>query len=180
MLAFWRIFCPGVRKWRWGWWLAWASLCGCLALHAQSPVPDGSSAIVGDWLVASRDAIIRIEREGDGYAGRIVWQLHDTYGPEDGPALAGKTVTDRHNPDPLLRSRPLAGLRLLWGLHYDPDGRKWVGGRVYDSDDGKTYHCEIRLLDRDRLSLRGYIGVPLLGGSTTWTRTQAPPVTGSP
>jgi len=133
-----------------------------------------ASAIEGDWLVETRDAIIRIERQGDQYEGRIVWQLHDTYGPEDGPGLNGKIVTDRNNPDPALRSLPLTGLRLLWGLRYDADEHIWVDGHVYNSDNGKTYHCQVRLLDHDRLKLRGYIGISLLGGSTTWTRTQAP------
>lgn len=140
----------------------------------DDPASPAASAIEGDWLVESRDAIIRIERQGDQYEGRIVWQLHDTYGPEDGPDLDGKIVTDRNNPDPALRSLPLTGLRLLWGLSYDADERRWVDGHVYNSNNGKTYHCQVRLLDHDRLKLRGYIGISLLGGSTTWTRVQMP------
>jgi len=161
------------RLWH-AWLFAWV-LMGSVAF-AQTPVGDGSpaSAIVGDWLVESRDAIIRIEPAGDGYVGTIVWQLHDTYGPEDGPVLSGKTVTDRHNPDPALRNRPLTGLRLLWGLRYNNDTHAWVDGYVYDSDNGKQYHCEIHVPSSDRLVLRGYIGIPLLGGSTTWTRTHEP------
>lgn len=145
--------------------------CAAAALAEGQDLPE-AAAIEGDWLVQSRDAIIRIEREGDQYQGHIVWQLHDTYGPEDGPALNGKIVTDRNNPDPALRARPLTGLRLLWGLHYEPDHHMWVDGRVYDSDNGKTYHCQIHLQDNDHLILRGFIGISLLGGSTTWTRTK--------
>lgn len=148
----------------------------CAAAFAQTPAGDGSpaSAIEGDWLVDSRDAIIRIEREGDTFVGTIVWQLHDRYSAEDGPDLNGKIVTDRHNPDPALRSRPLTGLRLLSGLHYDADAHAWVNGHVYDTDNGKQYHCEIHLPSSDRLVLHGYIGITLLGGSTTWTRTHEP------
>lgn len=162
------------------WWRAALQLAlavvVCGSVWAQTPQGDGSpgSAIVGDWLVQSRDAIIRIERQGDEYVGTIVWQLHDTYGPEDGPELSGKIVTDRHNPDPALRSRPLTGLRLLWGLRYDAGARNWVDGYVYNSDNGKQYHCEVRVPSADKLVLRGFIGVPLLGGSTTWTRTHEP------
>lgn len=133
-----------------------------------------ADAIVGDWLVHSRDAVIRIERHGDAFGGSIVWQRHDTYGPEDGPQLDGTTVTDRHNPDPALRSRPLTGLPLLRGLRYDASAHAWVDGYVYNTDNGKEYHCEIHLPSPDRLRLHGYIGVPLLGGSTTWTRTHEP------
>lgn len=148
-------------------------LAAGLAL-AATRAADPADALLGDWQVASRDAIVRIERVGDEYQGRLVWLLHDRYGPEDGPALAGRPVTDRNNPDPALRDRPLLGLRLLWGLHYDGAGA-WTGGWVYDSDDGRRYRCEIELEDRNHLRLRGYLGIPLLGGSTVWTRVERAP-----
>lgn len=147
----------------------------CVAIvvaRADDATP--ADAVVGDWLVHSRDAVIRIERDGDTFVGTIVWQLHDTYGPEDGAALDGKTVTDRHNPDPALRSRPLTGLRLLRGLRYDASTNTWSHGHVYNTDNGKEYHCEIHLASPDRLILHGYIGVTLIGGNTTWTRAHAP------
>lgn len=153
--------------------LALLLLCsaGVAAADSADPryVPE-PSAIAGDWLVESHDAVIRIEQAGDEYQGYILWQLHDTYGPEDGPDLNGKIVTDRHNPDPALRSRPLTGLRLLTGLKFDPDSKKWKGGHIYNSDDGRTYNCWVRLRSPDRLQLHGYIGVSLFGGSTIWTR----------
>lgn len=150
-------------------------LCGPVAAReAGDQGHPAEASIVGDWLVQSRDAVIRIERVGDEYEGHIVWQLHETYGPEDGAELSGKTVTDRKNPDPALRSRPLTGLRLLWGLRYDADSSEWLDGRVYDTDNGKVYHCQIRLLSDDKLSLRGYIGISLLGGNTVWTRVNGP------
>jgi uncharacterized protein (DUF2147 family) len=147
----------------------------CTADDSVADLP-AAAGIVGDWLVESQDAVIRIERVGDEYQGYILWQLHDTYGPEDGPALNGKIVTDRNDPDPALRSRPLTGLRLLKGLRYDAVSNKWVGGHVYNSDNGKTYNCLVRLPNPNRLVLRGYIGISLFGGSTTWTRvTMKPP-----
>lgn len=158
---------------------AWLGLAACLLLWGLTgPVSaDGATAyapaasdIVGDWLVESRDAVIHIEQVGNEYQGYILWQLHDTYGPEDGPALVGKIVTDIHNPNPALRSRPLTGLRLLTGLTFDPGDRKWEHGRVYNSDDGRTYNCWVRLRSLDRLQLHGYIGISLFGGSTVWSR----------
>lgn len=135
---------------------------------------EAADAILGDWRVASGDALVRIERHGDEYQGRLVWLLHDRYGPEDGRALAGKPVTDRNNPDPTLRNRPLLGLRLLWNLRYDGKG-KWSGGWIYNSNDGRRYRCEAQLEDADHLRVRGYLGIPLLGGSTVWTRVPRPP-----
>lgn len=165
-------------------------VCACLSLllavvdcyAAASNVPGepaAASAIVGDWLVANHGAVIRIQQAGDTFEGYIAWQLHDTYGPEDGPALDGKVVTDRNNPDPALRARPLTGLRLLTGLHFDLADNKWTGGEVYDTDNGRTYHCMVRLAGPNRLVFRGYIGVPLFGKNTYWTRViMRPPVPG--
>ena len=64
-------------------------------------------------------------------------------------------------------------MRLLWGLHFDGKDT-WQDGRVYDSDDGHTYHCHVHMEDPDHLRLRGYVGFSLLGGSTVWTRTSGP------
>ncbi|WP_158543526.1 DUF2147 domain-containing protein [Dyella solisilvae] len=152
--------------------LAWGVATAMQVAVDQTSPP--ATDIEGDWLVQTRDAIIRIERHGDQFEGRIVWQLHDRYGPEDGSERSGKIVTDMNNPDPAQRSQPLTGLRMLWGLRYDVERKAWVDGRVYNPDSGKTYHCLVRLPEHDRLILRGYIGVSLLGGNTTWTRTHEP------
>jgi uncharacterized protein (DUF2147 family) len=143
---------------------------GGVAAADPAVAGDPADAIVGDWLVQSRDAVVRIARTDDGYEGRIVWQLRDHYGPEDGPDWDGKVAVDRYNPDPALRSRTIDGLRLIWGLNYRPEDGEWNGGHVYDADDGRTYRCRIRLRDPDHLKLRAYVGITLLGGSTTWTR----------
>jgi uncharacterized protein (DUF2147 family) len=150
--------------------LAWG-LAGLL-LVAAAAAPAPADRILGDWMVDSRDAIVRIEGHGSGdqrrYAGRIVWLKDDHYHPADGAALDGRPVMDLHNPDPALRSRPLLGIRLVWDLRYD--GELWTDGHVYNSDNGQTYGCLVRLVDDDHLKLRGFIGIPLFGGSTIWTR----------
>lgn len=160
-----------VRRWRDVWLCAWVLLMlySGYAMAGEAYVPQ-SSSIVGDWLVKSRDAVIRIEKVGGEYQGYILWQLHDTYGPEDGPQLNGKIVTDRNNPNPALRSRPLTGLRLLTGLRFDPESHKWKDGRIYNADNGRTYNCLVRMLGPNRLQLRGYIGISLFGGNTVWSR----------
>jgi uncharacterized protein (DUF2147 family) len=153
-----------------------AALCLLPAFSwGANAADDPANAIVGDWLVESRDAVIHIERHGNEFEGHIAWQLHNTYGPEDGPELNGKLVLDRNNPDPAKRSRPLDGLRLIWDLRYDPDRREWRGGRVYDADDGHTYNCMMHMVDADHLRLRGYFGITLIGGSSTWTRVSKVP-----
>jgi uncharacterized protein (DUF2147 family) len=46
----------------------------------------------------------------------------------------------------------------------------WTGGRVYDPKNGKSYQGKMTLVSPNRLNLRGYVGIPLFGRTTNWTR----------
>lgn len=73
-----------------------------------------------------------------------------------------------------LKDRPLKGMRILDGLRWD--GASWTGGTVLDPDTGKTYRATIRVAEDGRsLSLRGYIGISLLGRTQRWVRAPAGP-----
>ena len=47
---------------------------------------------------------------------------------------------------------------------------KPTSGTIYDPSTGNTYSCRLTLEGADRLLLRGYLGIPLIGRTTTWTR----------
>ncbi len=48
-----------------------------------------------------------------------------------------------------------------------------VGGQILDPDNGKVYRSKVHLIDNGKkLSVRGYIGVPMLGRSQTWLRQE--------
>lgn len=129
----------------------------------------GSDGITGIWEVAEGDGRIEISRCGAAYCGAIVWLLEPLYPADDRGGMAGQPLVDRENPKKELRSRPLLGLRLMEGYRYQGENF-WDHGTIYNTENGKTYRSNIRLRSPDRLELRGYIGVPLLGGSTVWKR----------
>ena len=118
------------------------------------------NAAEGLWLTENHRSVIKIENCGDRLCGHIFW------------IIKGGMATDRKNPDQTQRSRPMCGLKLLWGFEAD-DAAHWSGGRIYKADDGDTYHATIEALSADRLKLRGYVGIPLFGASQTWTRVSA-------
>lgn len=69
------------------------------------------------------------------------------------------------------KGAPVVGLVILSGLK--KDGEDYAGGQILDPDNGKTYASKVRLTDGGKkLSVRGYIGVPLLGRSQTWLREE--------
>jgi uncharacterized protein (DUF2147 family) len=132
---------------------------GVHAADATQPAGDAQATqILGNWLTQKRDGIIQISRTREGlYQGQIV-------GGDD------PQRTDAHNPDPTLRARRLLGQVILQDMQYDGAGR-WSAGTIYDPDTGHTYRCRLQLrAGADRLSVRGFLGVSLLGRSQTWTR----------
>lgn len=116
--------------------------------------------IVGTWLSGDGDGWIEITRHDDSINGRIAGS------PNDNPE---RSRVDDKNPDASLRDRELIGLNLFSGFRFDGDDR-WVDGRIYDPNRGKTYRCIITVIDDDTLKMRGYIGVPLIGRTEIWTR----------
>jgi uncharacterized protein (DUF2147 family) len=134
------------------------ALALCTLLVTTVPAQEAAnSAILGRWLTEPRDGIIEIARAADGsYQGRII-----------GGNAPGRV--DAKNPDVNRRQQLLLGQPILAGMHADGDNA-WSGGTIYEPDSGRTYKCRIELLDRDRLKVRGFIGVSLLGRSQTWTR----------
>ncbi|MFA5619742.1 MAG: DUF2147 domain-containing protein [Weeksellaceae bacterium] len=68
-----------------------------------------------------------------------------------------------------LKGKPINGMRILWGLKED-GSNEWSGGQIMDPNKGKTYKCKIKLADANKLEVRGYLGVSLLGRTQTWYR----------
>ena len=143
-----------------------------LALCAGAAQAGAGDRVLGLWLTEKSDAQVRIERVGDRYQGAIVWLREPLYPADDDQGMAGRTKVDRENPDAAKRSRPIVGLRIVEGFRFH-DG-EWRDGRIYDPENGKTYKCRM-WFDGETLRLRGYIGISLLGRSTSWTRVAAPP-----
>ncbi len=124
--------------------------------------------IVGDWWNKEKDAHIRIFKEGDKYYGKIVW-LKNPIDEE-----TGKPKLDKHNTDEKLKSRPIMGMLILKDFVFDGDD-EWEDGTIYDPKSGKTYSCYLEFEDennKDRLKVRGYIGVSLIGRTDYWERVK--------
>lgn len=69
------------------------------------------------------------------------------------------------------KDAPIVGLVMLYGLK--KNGDEYADGQILDPDNGKVYSSKVRLIDGGKkLSVRGYIGVPMLGRSQTWIRQE--------
>lgn len=142
-----------------------------ISLHAAASIGDGN-AILGIWEVEDGSGRIEIQRCGEKYCGRIVWIREPNYPADEKGGMAGKPLLDRENPKRELRSRPQLGLRIMEGYTFRGDNL-WDNGTIYNTENGKTYRSSLSLLSPDQLKLRGFIGIPLFGGSTVWKRLPA-------
>ncbi len=66
------------------------------------------------------------------------------------------------------KNKPIKGLVILENL--EKDGEEWNGGKILDPTSGKTYKCYISLENNNKLKVRGYVGISLMGRTQYWQR----------
>ena len=69
-----------------------------------------------------------------------------------------------------VQGRSRCHLTIIGDLQLSEPG-VWAG-HITNPDDGKMYSIHISLDPQGRMRMRGYIGIPLLGRTTIWTRYQ--------
>ena len=117
--------------------------------------------VKGIWVSGSKDAKVEIYKAGEKYFGKIVW-AQNMYEAD------GKTLKkDSKNSNEQLQGRTILNMIILSGFTYS-DG-EWSGGEIYDPKSGKTYKSKMKLKGNS-LEVRGYVGSPMFGKTTTWTR----------
>ncbi len=101
---------------------------------------------------------VHIAECGGKLCGTVVW-LDKPNDPR-----TGKPKTDKLNPDPAKRSRPLIGLQGL--APTGPD--KW-SEQIYSADDGHAYQASLTVPGGNAARVEGCVLAALCKGQT-WTR----------
>lgn len=118
--------------------------------------------IIGVWLTEDKEAQVEIFKSNNLYVGKIIW-LREPNNPR-----TGKPWLDDKNKDAKKRVLPLIGSFMLWDFKYDD--KEYVGGKVYDSRDGKTYAGKLWLTNKNTLKMRGYVG--FFYSTETWIKVR--------
>jgi len=139
-----------------------------ILLSATTAFGAGLNSILGIWKTAMDESKVEVFMCGEKICAKIIWLKNPLY-TDSRDGKVGTPVIDRKNPDPALKSRPVLGLRILEGFTAEGDNN-WGNGTCYDPKSGNTYRGKIHQVAPDRLKLRGYIGIPLFGRSSVWTR----------
>ena len=138
-------------------------------IFAATPVlaakPD---SILGIWKTEETKSKVELFKCGEKYCGKIIWLKEPLYtDSKKGPV--GTRKTDRENSDKTKQAVPILGLEIMKNFVADGEN-EWSGGTIYDPECGSTYKCKMTLTDPGHLDVRGYIGIPLFGRTTAWTR----------
>jgi len=148
-----------------------------LPAQAQSASPAPSAATsavnlnspVGLWKTIDDKtgqprSIVRIEAKGEELQGFIHQRLDPNAKPD---AVCAACPGDRLN-------LPIQGLNIIRALKANPkEPGVWEGGSILDPESGSDYRLKVRVIDGgQKLELRGYVGMPMLGRTQTWVRQQ--------
>jgi uncharacterized protein (DUF2147 family) len=138
---------------------AWpvALVAACLSSSAFA------ADVTGDWLVDDKSTVIRVQPCGTAMCGYIAWGK----GPPGG--------TDKNNPDPAKRNRPLLGMPII--MNMKAAGANRYEGEIYNAKDGKIYSGNISLVSEKTLRIEGCV-LGFLCGGENWARAkcdEAPP-----
>ncbi|WP_173912268.1 DUF2147 domain-containing protein [Acinetobacter sp. Marseille-Q1618] len=138
----------------------------CLALSTTSfAAPD----IVGKWRTVDDKtghsrADVQIVKNSDGtYTGKII---------EIRPIPDKPLEENCKHCKGSLKNKPYMGMQVFWNFKQDSKNpNEYTNGQVLDPLSGNIYQSKAKLNPKGtRLTVRGFIGVSLLGRSATWIR----------
>ncbi len=120
--------------------------------------------VIGKWKSIDDEtgkpkSIIEIYKDGDKYYGKIVQLL--TEENQDGVCRTCETK---------YKDKNIIGLVILKDL--EKDGDTYEDGEIMDPKNAKTYSAYIKLVEPDKLKVRGYLGFSLLGRTQYWYRVK--------
>jgi uncharacterized protein (DUF2147 family) len=122
---------------------------------------------VGLWKTIDDDthkprAIVQIDEHDGVLVGQIVQLFRE---PSEDPNPRCKDCEGAR------RDQPVVGMTILWNMRHQGD--EWAGGEILDPDEGKTYRCKLHVVAAgDKLEVRGFIGISLLGRTQIWERAE--------
>ena len=136
---------------------------GLLAITASAwaqNTPEGLWRSV-DEKTGQPKSEVRISASGNVLVGRIEKLLR----PGVDPAAVCTECSDER------KNQPMVGLEIIRGAHKAEGKDEWVGGKILDPENGKTYTLKLTPIEGGaKLEVRGSVGP--FGRTQTWTRVQ--------
>ncbi len=127
-------------------------------LSAAEPSPVGLWKTFDDKTHEQRGTV-RIYEQNGLYFGKIESSVR----PEELNLRCQKCTGNR-------KDAPIRGLVIMRNMR--KDGSQFDSGDILDPDTGSVYKCKFKLTSNgNKLVMRGFLGISLLGRTQTWIRT---------
>ena len=121
--------------------------------------------ICGKWMSADKNLEVEVYRDHDAFKAKIIWFKDDESKPMD-------AWTDKHNPDPALRSRKILGMNVVRDMVYRPKSNSWEGGKIYDAKSGNEWDAAGKITEQGDLKVIGYWHFKFIGKTILFHRVK--------
>ena len=130
--------------------------------HAQA-TPVGLWKTIDDETKKEK-SLIRVSETGGVLTGTLEKFLD--------PATKPDVVCDKCSDE--RKDKSILGMTLVRNVKKNAnDAALWDGGDILDPNNGKVYKARLKPVDGgQKLEVRGYIGVPMIGRTQTWVRVE--------
>jgi uncharacterized protein (DUF2147 family) len=123
-----------------------------------------SQTVIGKWKTIDDEtgkakSIVEIYEK----SGKIYGKVVDILEEENKKRVCTNCSGDDKN-------KPILGMIVIKGL--SKQGSEYTNGKILDPKNGKLYKCFITLETKDKLKVRGYIGISLFGRTQYWYRVK--------
>lgn len=138
-----------------------AVACICAAgLASAQMTPVGAWHTVDDVTKEIKSLVV-ISDVGGSLNGRIEKLLRKEANQN---AVCDKCQDDR-------KDKRILGLEIIRGAKKSEGKDVWEGGKVLDPESGAIYSARLTPIDGgQKLEMRGFVGMPMLGRTQTWLR----------
>src|ERR1035437_703372 len=140
--------------------LALCALLSVAGAGAQQLSPKLQNAI-GHWQIVNSDGTPGGQAETYLQDGKLFGRV-----TEARPGRTPHDLCDKCSGE--FKNQLILGMVIMRNFH--PDGEDWVDGTVVDPENGKQYKGKIWAVGKDKLHMRGFIGISLFGRTETWVR----------
>lgn len=133
-----------------------------IALLFLLSISTQAQTVIGKWKTIDDEtgqpkSIVEIYEKSGKIYGRVI-EILDT---EHKKSTCTKCSGDDKN-------KPILGMVVIKGL--SKQGNEYRSGKILDPKNGKLYKAIVALESKDKLKVRGYIGISLLGRTQYWYR----------
>ena len=133
------------------------------ALAFAQATPAGLWKTIDDGTKKDK-SLVRVVETGGVYSGRVE-KIVDPEAPKD--AVCKECSDER-------KDRPVLGMTIIRNVRQSADDKDlYEGGDILDPSNGKVYKVKMKVVDGgQKLEVRGFIGLSLLGRTQTWIRAE--------